>query len=61
MKAPIFLIIPMKFYVQQMLLVKCISENIAKVTTTNTIYEFSLRFRLYILQATSVARKISQA
>ena len=31
MKAPIFLITPVKFYVQQMLLVKVISENVAKV------------------------------
>ena len=31
MKAPIFLITPMKFYVQEMLLVKVISENVAKV------------------------------
>ena len=29
MKAPIFLITPVKFYVQQMLLVKVISENVA--------------------------------
>ena len=31
MKAPIFLITPVKFDVQQMLLVKVISENVAKV------------------------------
>ena len=31
MKAPIFLITPVKCYVQQMLLVKVISENVAKV------------------------------
>ena len=31
MKAPIFLITPVKFYVQQMLLAKVISENVAKV------------------------------
>ena len=31
MKAPIFLITPVNFYVQQMLLVKVISENVAKV------------------------------
>ena len=30
-EAPIFLITPVKFYVQQMLLVKVISENVAKV------------------------------
>ena len=52
MKALIYLITPVKFYVQQMLLVKVISENVAKVqeilvTTIITIHEFSLRFRLY--------------
>ena len=31
MKAPIFLIMPVKFCVQQMLLVKVIRENVAKV------------------------------
>ena len=31
MKAPIFLIMPVKFYVQHMLLVKVMSENVAKV------------------------------
>ena len=31
LKAPIFLIMPVNFYVQQMLLVKVISENVAKV------------------------------
>ena len=31
MKAPIFLIRPVKFYVQQMLFVKVINENVAKV------------------------------
>ena len=31
MKAPIFPITAVKFYVQQMLLVKVISENVAKV------------------------------
>ena len=31
MKAPIFLITPVKFHVQQMSLVKVISENVAKV------------------------------
>ena len=29
MKAPIFLITPVKFYLQQMLFVKVISENVA--------------------------------
>ena len=54
MKAPIFLITPVKSYVQftvqQMLLVKVKSENVATVrsvtTTIITIHEFSLRFHL---------------
>ena len=42
-ESPYFLITPVKFYVQQILLVKVISENVTKVPNHHiTIYEVSL-------------------
>ena len=48
MKAPIFLINPVKSYGQQMLILKVTSENVVKVvvTTIITIFELLLRFHL---------------
>ena len=64
MKAPNFLITPVKYDMQQTDVDfksykrKCSESSQIVVTTIITIYERSLRFRLLLVKSTSLGRKI---